>query len=255
MKNKSFRYTVLILVVFLFGKNLSAQPEEILRNGNELYQNEKYEEAVNAYGKVIQQGYESAALYYNLANSYYRLGDIGNSILYYEKSLKLNPENEDAKYNLKIAKAHTKDDIKELPKMFITEIWEMSVTLLSTFSWSVTVILLNIFLMFLIGFYLFSKNNSVRKNIFIAGTINLFLLIIFAVMLFARISRDTSSEYGILLKDTITVKSSPDENSNDAFVIHEGIKFSIEDKLREWAKIKLQDGKVGWIQENHYGKI
>jgi SH3-like domain-containing protein len=66
---------------------------------------------------------------------------------------------------------------------------------------------------------------------------------------------ETSNEFGILIETSANVKVSPDYDSNDAFIIHEGIKFKIEDKVENWTKIKLKDGKVGWLNNNNYKSI
>ena len=65
-----------------------------------------------------------------------------------------------------------------------------------------------------------------------------------------KINRDETVKTGIIVEQVVTVKSSPEPNSTDAFVIHEGLKVNLEDKLDTWVKIRLADGKVGWIENN-----
>ena len=90
---------------------------------------------------------------------------------------------------------------------------------------------------------------------FIFGTLNIVALILSVVLFFSSLSRESSNDYGILLNSVVTAKISPDDQSNDAFVIHEGIKFKIEDEVNNWVKIKLSDGKVGWVPSNTFEVI
>ncbi len=51
------------------------------------------------------------------------------------------------------------------------------------------------------------------------------------------------------MENVVNVKLSPDSGSNDAFIVHEGLKVALEDKVDNWIKVRLQDGKIGWIQK------
>ncbi|MBI9071568.1 MAG: tetratricopeptide repeat protein [Melioribacteraceae bacterium] len=249
------KIVLIYLLVIGFTSVCYSQVEDLIVKGNSAYQEEKFTEAISLYTQIIGQGYESAALNFNLANSYYRNGELGNSILFYEKALKLDSEHEDAIYNLGIANAHTVDKIKELPKLFIAKWWDSLVSLFSISGWSNIVIILDLTLVILIGVYFFFRNISTQRLIFILGSANLLLLVFTAILLFSRVEKETSTDHGVLLTDTISVKVSPDEKSNDAFVLHEGVKFAIEDELQDWSKIKLSDGKVGWLPKNSFGTI
>ena len=81
--------------------------DDLVKKGNEFYQDKQYDKAIDTYQQVIHLGYEGTSLYYNLANSYYRDGKIGLSILYYEKALKLSPGDDDVIHNLTIANTKT----------------------------------------------------------------------------------------------------------------------------------------------------
>ncbi len=241
----------ILMVPGLFAQNI----ETLMEKGNEAYQNNKYYEAIDNYEKIIKQGYIGSELFYNLGNAYFKVNKLGKAILYYEKALKLSPLDEDAAYNLKIAKARTVDKIKEIPQLFIVRWWNI---LLSTFTvngWQIIVLVFYFLLLISIAAYFLVKNISIQKISFIFGFFNLFAFIFSVIILIASYSRETSYSYGILQKSAISVKISPDSQSNDAFVLHEGSKFLIEDKVNNWVKIKLADGKVGWLPENSFETI
>ncbi len=246
---------LLILSFAAAALSLNAQADDLMKEGNDFYQQEKYSEAIEAYNKILNQGFESSALYYNLGNANYRKGDLGKAILYYEKGLKLSPGDEDIEYNLQVANARTVDRITEVPKLFIVEWWEALISLFTVSGWALVVAVLFILLLVIATIYYFVRNFNLQKLLLLAGISNLVVLLFAVVFMVAQINRETSMEYGVLLQESISAKISPDEKSNDAFVIHEGIKFEIQDELNEWAKIKLADGKVGWLPNSSFESI
>jgi tetratricopeptide (TPR) repeat protein len=246
----------LMFVLLLIVSSLNAQsPDNLLKVGNQYYHDGQYEAAIQSYQKILSQGYESGALYYNLGNAYFKSGKLGYAIFNFERGLKLEPNDDDLAYNLRIANARTFDKIQELPKLFIIAWWEGLVTAFSVTGWSVMVIIFFLVLISSIGIYLFVRRSFFQRIAFMTGSISMAVLILTIVFLSARVGRETSTNYGVLLTPVYSVKVSPDSKSNDAFVIHEGIKFTLEDKVNDWVKIRLADGKVGWIQRDSLGQI
>jgi tetratricopeptide (TPR) repeat protein len=245
-----------IALFFLINSiSLAQTPEALMKSAEQSYQKNDFQNAVELYKKVVAQGFESGALYYNLGNSYFKTGQIGYAIYYYEKGLKLEPNDEDLEYNLRIANARTVDKISEVPKLFIIKWWDGLITLFSVASWSILLIMFFILLLTSLAFYFFSSSTAIQKVTYIAGSLSLSVLIFLAVIVFARVNREASTNYGILFAESYSAKVSPDQKANNAFVIHEGIKFAIEDQVNGWYKIKLADGKVGWIEKNSFGNI
>lgn len=246
-----FTFTLLMISQSLFAQS----PDQLMLNANKLYQEGQYENAIESYQKILSQGYESGALYYNLGNAYFRTGKLGYAIYNYEMGLKLNPNDDDMNYNLRIANSRTVDKIVELPKLFIVAWWEGIIASFSITGWSLLVIVFYLILVASIAVYLLIRKPMLQRFAFLSGSMSLAVLILLAVFLFARFNRDSTTNYGILLSQNYTVKVSPDSKSSDAFVIHEGIKFTIEDHVSDWDKIRLADGKVGWIERNSIGQI
>jgi tetratricopeptide (TPR) repeat protein len=239
---------LLINVIRLFAEG---EAQRIMEKGNSFYQNNQFEQAIDAYEKVLQNGYESKSLYYNLGNAYFRTGKIGYSILNYEKALKFDPNDEDINYNLKISDAHTVDKIETLPKLFFISWWEALVNLFSTNGW--LMVLYTIFLLVLITatIYFLSRKAYLQRWSFLSG---IALVLLFAVSLLfyiLKFQQDTNQNYAVVIESSVTVKTSPDDQSNDAFIIHEGLKLKLSDQIGNWYKIQLADGKVGWLQESN----
>ncbi len=253
MIKKIFISTILFFIAL---GNLSAQELELLmQTGNDHYQNKQFEEAITSYESIIKQGYLSSELYYNLGNAYFRNGNLGKAILFYEKSLKISPNNDDAAYNLRIVNARTVDKIQEIPQLFFIKWWNVLLSTFTSSGWQVIVFIFYILLLICIGAYFLIRNLQVQKYSFIFGSLNIIALFFAVIFFFSSLSRESSRDQGILLQSVATVKISPDKQSDDAFVIHEGIKFQIEDEVNNWVKIKLSDGKVGWLPTNTFEVI
>jgi tetratricopeptide (TPR) repeat protein len=240
---------IIILLFVAFTPLFGGEAETLINEANQLYQNKDYDKAIEKYNSILDADFESATLYYNLGNAYYRTGQIGFAILNYERGLKLNPNNEDLLYNLSIVKARTTDRIKEVPKLFITEWWEIFVTSLSTTAWQIVVLLFFLLLIGSITTYFVTKSGAVQRVTVFTSLIGIVGAILFAFILFSNIHRETSTDYAVLTTHTISVKQSPNDTSNDLFVIHEGLKVEVLDKFGEWYRIKLSDGKVGWLPQ------
>jgi tetratricopeptide (TPR) repeat protein len=260
-RRRTMKFSVSILLILsgmllLCQTQIKAQsPEELMKKANKSYQEQNYSTAIDGYNKILSQGYESGTLFFNLGNAYFKDGRLGSAIYNYERGLKLSPNNEDLAYNLKIANARTFDKITEVPKLFIVAWWEGLVTMFGVSGWSIIVVVAFWILLASIAVYFFSRKNSFQRIAFMCGSISLSVMIVLIALLFARLTRETSANYGILIESTYSVKVTPDLKSKDAFVIHEGIKFKVEDSVGEWIRIRLIDGKIGWVQKSAVGQI
>ncbi|MCX6151886.1 MAG: hypothetical protein NTX22_15280 [Ignavibacteriales bacterium] len=243
---KLFIFILLIISIPLLA---NGEPERILEKGNTFYQNNQFEQAIEVYEKILHNGYESKNLYYNLGNANFRIGRIGYSILNYEKALKLSPNDEDINYNLKIANAHTVDKIEMLPKLFFVRWWESLVNLFPINGWLITIYFIYLIILSIAALYFFSKSSFIQRWSFLTGSIFGILFLLSLLFFFLKLNQDTNSNYAILIESTVTVKTSPDNQSNDAFIIHEGLKVKVEDELNNWYKVRLADGKIGWLPE------
>jgi hypothetical protein len=248
------RVSVLFLITFwaVSSNIMASRFDNIIEKANQFYKNEQYQQAIDEYQKILEQGYESAEVYYNMGNAYYKLGKLGYAVLYYEKALKLNPDDEDTRYNLKIARAHTIDKIKEVPQIFLVRWWNALLATFTLKNWATITSVTFLILMVMVGLYFLSGNISIRKISFVAGTVLLFLFVFFSTLLFLKYQRETQTHFGVIVTNVVAVKQSPDEKAPDAFIVHEGLKIRIEDTLDNWVKVRLPDGKVGWLPKGNF---
>lgn len=240
---------IILTVILLSGISFSfgSQEESIFQQGNEYYQQKKYDKAIETYDSLVQSGYEGASLYYNLGNSYYKTGKMGYAILYYEKALKLAPGDDDIIHNLSLANLKIIDKVESLPQFFLFQWWEGLLAFFSSSGWTIVTYAFYLLLIFSIGFYFYIKNPLHQKIILMTGVAALLLFLITGALLTIKVNRELNVKKGIIVQNVVNVKLSPDAGSNDAFIVHEGLKVTLEDKVDNWIKVRLQDGKVGWV--------
>jgi hypothetical protein len=159
----------------------------------------------------------------------------------------LAPDDEDIAFNLQVANQHVVDSIQELPGIFIVRWWASLVNSQTTDSWAIISIISFIVFLGMLGFYFFARASEVKRITFWAGSF-LILISIFSWSFAAQQkSRLVNHSSAIVMQPTVTVKSSPSEKGTNLFVIHEGLKVKITDKLGDWVEIRLADGNKGWL--------
>lgn len=249
---------VIIIFLILLALKVSAQmtnAESIVEAGNQAYSSADYNTAVSQYESVLRSGFESSGLYFNLGNAYFKLNNIPEAILYYEKAAKLDPTDENIKFNLALANSRIIDKMEPLPEFFLRTWYKSIMNTFSSDRWAI--IALAGFILALIGVALFIVSNSVflRKISFWSGIL-LFGIMLLSLIFSAGEYRDYSRHNsGIIFTPTVTVKSSPNEASVDLFVIHEGTKVFITDLVEGWSEVRLANGNVGWVKTETFRTI
>ncbi len=249
------KYFLMTAIILISNIAVASEADELMKQGNQFYQDKQYEKAIDAYQKIIDMGYVGTSLFYNLGNSYYRDGKLGYAILYYEKSLELSPGDEDVIHNLAIANTKTVDKIDTLPRFFLFQWWESALALFPVSGWTLLVYFLYLLLLCSIGLYFFARSLNLQRYSVFAGLVSTLLVIIAGVFWVVSLNRELTVKNAIVVEPTAAVKLAPDSTSNDAFVIHEGLKIKELDRVENWVKIRLQDGKEGWIEKNEIGTI
>lgn len=215
--------------------------------GDSAYIKGDYLTAIQVYESLLQQG-ESAEIYYNLGNSYYKSGDIAHAILNYERALLLQPENGDIRANLKIANAKTIDKITPIPEIFFITWIKSLINSLNIDTWAKLGIISFMLCLIGLGTFLYIKAIKWKKVGFIGGITLLIFAMICNIFAFQQKKNIMVRNNAIVLSPSITVRSTPSENGTSLFILHEGHKVEIKDgSMQEWKEIRLKDGKVGWL--------
>jgi tetratricopeptide (TPR) repeat protein len=238
---KNIFYILLLTTQIFFAQNG-------FEAGNDLYQKGKYNEAVAAYENVLKGNRESAELYFNLGNGYYKLNMVAPAIYNYEKALTLSPKDSEVLTNLRFAQKRTIDEVKVIPKVGFGKLLRDFTAIYHYNSWAwISVSFSVLFLLSFIGYY-FSQL-TVSKRIFFFGMFIMFglLLISVAAAIFEK-SHFKNEIPAIVFAEMVEVKSEPQKLGSNVVTLHEGTKVYVKETLENWKKIQLTDGTEGWIQ-------
>lgn len=215
--------------------------------GDSAYMKEDYAAAIQIYEALLKRG-EAAEVYYNLGNSYYKIGEIAKAVLNYERALLLQPGNSDIRANLDVARAKTIDKVEPIPEVFFVSWTKSLINCMSVDAWARWGIVSFILLIIALYFFIFSKRIMWKKIGFISGII--LLVITICANLFASQQKEelVNRNEAIVMSPSVTVRSTPSESGTSLFILHEGSKVNIKDNsMKEWKEIRLEDGKVGWV--------
>jgi len=219
----------------------------------EAYKAKNYQQAIDAYQKLITEGYRNADVYYNLGNAYYKTDQISLSILNYERALRLAPSDEDIRFNLKLANLKAVDRIIPVPQLFLITKWRQLLAAFSSRSWGIIAVICAWLALAAFALYLFV--GSIRTQGFYAGITLIFFSLFFVYLSYAQHQAESGAGQAILTATNTYMKSAPDTSGTDLFIIHEGAKLNILDRVGVWSKVRLADGKVGWVEQQTYTVI
>lgn len=243
------KYILILLVLICSSLQAFSIDErnDKFKKGVELYTSSKYQEALDLWLDIYNTGYRSANLNYNIGNAYFKLNNIPSAILFYERALLLKPAHSNANYNLQISRSLVVDKFKEIPQLFFVRWFDFLSLLFSENTWAVISLASFICFLLLLSLYIYSSRYRTKVLAFWAALF-LFTLSLFAVT-FAVRNRSLvyDSRKAIIFAPSINGKSSPDNSGTDLFILHEGSKVSIEDKVGDWYEIRLSDGNKGWV--------
>ncbi|MEM9990112.1 MAG: tetratricopeptide repeat protein [Bacteroidota bacterium] len=235
---------------------LSAQDyNEQFLAANTAYRNGQYASALEQYENIVAAGQQSAALYYNIANSYYQQNTLGKAILYYERALELAPQDEDVQHNLSLARTDLKDEIEALPPFFLAAWWATLRKQFgsSTWAWCGLVLL---WLAVLGGIiWQLGKTRAQRKGGFTLGTVLLVVSILPFSLAYSKAKAETHSGKAIVLAKEVTLRYAPEAESTAVVDIHEGTKLELLDQISTWYKVQLANGEQGWLPTGTFEEI
>ena len=132
-------WTACLLLLFVL-PGLAQEARLEVNQANQLYRDAQYQKAAQLYDRVVKNGYESPALYYNLGNCYFKLHNLPAAILFYERARRLAPHDEDISYNLRLANLRVVDKIEPMPQLFLVDWWNAFIGLFSSGGWALGVI-------------------------------------------------------------------------------------------------------------------
>ena len=243
---------ILSLMIFCGGWGYAQEVSAQFEQANKLYQQEKFEEAAEAYTEILKLGYESAGLYYNLGNCYFQSDQLGPAILNYRRAENIDPYDEEIRHNLKLARAAAIDDFEKMPLPLFKSAYLSILLLLNADTWagmgigSLVLVLIGTFLYLFTGF---------KRGGFVVGFTGLLGAILFISLAVANNAHQQRNIPAIIMTASSYAKSGPGEKAEDVFILHEGAEVQVTESFDDWCKLRLPDGKVGWIHSSDLEEI
>ncbi len=246
-------YVILFMLMVVTG--VSATTDSLYQKANSFYQEGEFETALIAYRDIVDAGFESSDLYYNMGNAAYRSNSIGYAVLYYEKALKLDPSHDDALHNLEFISRYRVDTFEQVPEFFLRSWTNALVKIFSEQVWSTLAIILFIIILVNVLIYLFSQRLLIKKAGFVTALVGLLLFIISFSSGLAQHRSITQPDAAIILSPSVVVKSSPSDTGTELFILHEGTRVRVNEEVSGWHNIRVIDGREGWIQSMDFESI
>jgi tetratricopeptide (TPR) repeat protein len=231
--------------MFSFGNDAE---NALFAKANSYYAKAQYKDALNIYQQILNAGYQSAAVYFNMGNASYKNGDIPSSLLYYEKAHKLAPGDDDINFNIRFANSKTTDKIDQVPEFFLANWWRTFILSFSRNAMSILSIILVLCASIILIVYFFTGSVIIKKTSFYTSIILFFLGIFTIFIALMQINYFDGHRQAIIFSSSVTVKSGPVDQSSNLFVIHDGTKVNVLENNNGWMKISLVNGNVGWIK-------
>jgi len=250
--NSIYKYLcVFLFISALTGKALSQETAaDKYSEGVTYFSSGNYNEALQIWTDLYNTGYRSANLNYNIGNACFKLNNIPDAILFYERAYLLDPADEDINYNLQIVRTLIVDRFQEIPELFFVKWYDFTALFFSTNSWAIISISSFILCIIFLSLYIYS---SVYRHKIIGFWFAVSFIIVTMVSLSLTMRNKSlvyDSHKAIISSPLVNGKSSPDDSGTDLFVLHEGTKVSVEDEVGEWLEIQLSDGNKGWVPAN-----
>lgn len=231
------------------------EPQTLARQADELYRHGEYDSALALYNEALAAGYTSAELHYNVGNTYYRLEQLGPAILHYERALRLKPSMKEAKENLALANSKTQDRIVELPRLFLVNWYYALCTHITPKTWRVIWLVLFALLAAAVATFMLSRELPLRKATFSLAIAAGMLLLLATVLLVSSTRHYNAHAEAIVMEEAIAVRNSPEQQSLEKLILHEGAKVAVTESLAGWEKITLADGTTGWCESHNIERI
>lgn len=234
---------ILTLITLPVTLEASANINDIVR-ANDLYSEKKYTASAQAYEALIHKGVRNGYLYYNLGNTYIRLGKTGPAILNYVRAQKLIPRDENLQANLKFAIQQTQDKIEPPSPPLLFWVHDFNLNELVNGA-----LILNLIFWTSLTLWMYFRSYpfAVIRNVFLG------LLLLSILSIGFKIKSESDLKLGVILTKSVDVKSGHAEDAVTLFQLHEGALVTVTSKAGNWAEVRLNKDQKGWVPQNSLG--
>ena len=244
---KELKCIVLLILLILGSVRITGASEtaRTFLDGIKHYKEDRFAEAAAAFSSVADMGIKNGKLFYNIGNAYLKNGDIGNAILWYERSLKLLLHDPDLKFNYEYAQSLTKDEKgdKEFPLVRILFFWKYLLSQ-NWIQWSA--ICCNLIFWTLMTVRMFQRKFRFRT----LGHVILTLGLVFTLTAVYNDYETDFTKEAVILPSRVSIRSGLTDDATELFVLHAGTKVKIDKEKDAYIRIFFSEGKIGWIKKS-----
>ena len=246
------------LAVVVAGSASAQGPSDAYRmaGANERYERGEYAEAAQQYEALVDRGYGTAAVYFNLGNAYFQDGDLGRAILNYLRARELAPRDADIRTNLDLARAVTVDRIAAERGSLIESVSFVGRRWATPSELGVAALLLWAGSGLLIGALLVWRTFHLRRlvrdiaAVLSAATLASFLLLVSMVL------ANPYDNTGVVVAESVDVVSGPGPQYAEEFTLHSGAQVRLDDSRHGWVRVALPGGELqGWVPAHAIEKV
>jgi len=229
-------------------------PEETFDAACHAYEQGNWDEAADGFRGLLRYGFADPRLEYNLANSEYKRGRLGQAILHYEKARRLDPSDPDIKANLALARSRIRDVIEDPDAVGPLSVLRSIQDRIGVNGQA---------LLALVGFWLAAGIVTwcgSRSGGFTPGwgwglTGVLLLTVLAALSARSTWSRLDGTPRAVILKPSIEALAGPGLNNTTRFTLHEGTAVEVRTELPGWFQVALPNGQTGWVETDAAARI
>lgn len=246
---------IFTIIIFHLSVVALAQNDSIFSKANDAYADENYQEALRLYKSLEKKNLASSELFFNMGNAAYKLENTAESIYYFEKALKLAPNDEALKDNLAYAERMRIDQFEINPNSEFDQGYKSVLKLFSVDQWAVLVLILLGISLLSFGFYVFKSRTGQKRLFFTLFLIFFATSIISYVFAVKQQNVLKESTYLIIFQEEISLLDAPNPNATILLQLHEGTKVKLLDEFRTFKQIELPNGTKGWLDSGNLKKI
>ncbi|MEW5736686.1 MAG: hypothetical protein AB1921_17710, partial [Thermodesulfobacteriota bacterium] len=225
-------------VFWVFGEGGKAAFAQFVA-ANQEYQHGEYQKAAESYGRLIRDGFNSAALFYNLGNANLKMGNIGRAVLNYERAKVLTPRDADVDYNLALTREKVADQADRPQSELLGWLGSLSASEAYT-----AFAVVNALFFLLLAVRVWKKNEALY---YLAAA--LFTLWLTAGLVAgAKYVSLANDDRAVVLSEKVSVRAGPSEKETLLFNLHAGSLVSLTRTEGGYSLVSFSDKKRGWVK-------
>jgi tetratricopeptide (TPR) repeat protein len=232
----------------------AASPEETFDAACAAYEQGQWEAAADGFRSLLRYGLSDARLEYNLANSEYKRGHLGEAILHYERARRLAPADPDIAANLAIVRAKIRDVVEDADAGGILRSVRAAQDRIGPSAQAGCLLAL----LWLLAATI-TRCGSRAGGFTPAWGWTLAALLVAAVLVFlswrGTWSRLEGTPRAVILKASVDALAGPGLNNASLFTLHEGTAVTIQSERESWLQVTLPNGLTGWVARDAAERI